>query len=52
MYNNVRRFYPYIYIHIYEESKYVLLYLQENVCVCSLFVWFFNPKFYSQNTSV
>ena len=34
MYNDVRKFYPYIHIHIYEESKYILLYLQENVCVC------------------
>ena len=53
MYNDVRKFYPYIHIHIYEESKDVLLHLQENVCVCVWFVCLLvNPKLYSQGISV
>lgn len=46
MYNDVEKIYPYIHIHIYEESKDVLLHLQENVaCVCGLSVFWLIQNF-------
>lgn len=48
MYNDVKNFVP-TFICIYEESKDVLLHLQENVCMCVRFVCFLvNPKLYYQ----